>query len=554
MESDKNEKVLINRSTLKNIGNAIRNKSGSEATFTPSEMPSAINAIKGGTVSNVESVTIQNKASLEEIWLGTPYQSLPLEVQILPEDAPQIVQVVVSDKTKCGVRNNGDGTYTLRPYANGEVTLSVTDYAGQISDSVTMTIGTKISKLTMSSAALELQVGVPRQLTCVFSPEHATQREIIWSSSDPEAASVDQNGVVTAHGHCSDVVITAKSAADETITATCKITAYVYDRTPDWNAYRQAIKNGTIRELLDVGDVIVDTWVDKVTNKEYEYSWIVVDFSKAILEDGTEVDAMDLMSKNSLPWNLQFAQGSKLKATEEVAQQGVFYYGNTGSTYTLLTIEDGEPIPYDQYTNIYKTKLDCSKTPTSAGARFNDAMSYGLNRWELSAARQFLNSDADAGNWFESQFMSDICSYANSRAGFLSGFSAAFQDALVPVQVKTVRNTSIYNGETDTTYDKMYLPSCEQVYMGAYSSTYNGVEGEAWAYYKKMAASPTINSLAARAIIPLGSTSADYAWLRSANLSYVYAEFVIYSSGSRSNNSSDNAYRFAPACKIIAAI
>lgn len=552
MESDKNQKVLINRSTLTSIGNAIRNKSGSETTYTPSEMPSAINTIKGGTVSNVESLMISNKADLAEIWLGTPYQSLPLQVQVLPEDAPQIVQVTVSDSSLCGVRNNGDGTYSLRPYKNGTVNVTVSDYSGQITDSFAMNIGTRITKLTMSSAVLELQVGIPRQLSCTLEPASTTERGIVWSSSDPESASVDQNGVVTAHKHCSDVTITATSASNSAITTTCKITAYIYDRDPDWAAYRAAIKNGTIKELVDVGDVIVDTWTDTVANKEYEYSWIVADFRKVTLEDGSEVDAMYLMSKNSLPWNLQFAQGSKLKATEEVAQEGVFYYGNTGSTYTLLTISDGEPIPYDQYTNIYKTKLDCSKVPANAGSRFNDAATYGLNRWKFSAARQFLNSATDAGNWFESQFMSDICSYANSRAGFLSGFSAAFQDALVPVKVQTVLNTTIYNGETDVTYDKMFLPSTEEVYMGAYSSTYNGIEGEAWAYYKKMATSPTTSSLAARAIIPLGSTSANYSWLRSAYLSYTYTECLISYGGSRTNNSSNSTYRFAPACAITA--
>lgn len=551
MESDKNEKVLISRSTLTNIGNAIREKNDSETTYKPSEMPSAIAAIQGGGVSGVESITITNKATLAKYWREAQYQTLPLNVEILPADAPQIIQVTVSDPEKCGVVNLGDGTYGIRPYKNGTVTVTVKDYSGTKTDSVEIEIGTHATHLTMSSAKLELQVGVPRQLSYTIQPAYATETEIEWSSSNPTAVSVTQDGVVTAHQHCDDITITATLVGSE-LSSNCLISAITYNRNPNWAAYRAAITNGTIQEMLDIGDIIVDTWTDTAANKEYEYSWVVADFRKATLEDGTEVDAMYLMSKNSLPWNTPFAQGTKLVATEDEAQEGILYYGYNGSTYTLLDIEGGEPLPKEQYTNIYKTLLDCSKTPANTSTNFNNAMSNGLNRWELSAARQFLNSNADAGNWFESKILSDTCSYANTRAGFLSGFSAAFQDALVPIKVQTVRNTVIYNGETDVTYDKMFLPSSEEVYMGAYNTTYNGVEGTAWEYYKRMTTAPTTNSLAARAIIPLGGTSANSSWLRSANLGYTTNEYSITTNGSRNYNASYNNYRFAPACAITA--
>lgn len=551
MESDKNEKVLISRSTLTNIGNAIREKNGSETTYKPSEMPSAITGIKGDGVSGVESVTIKNKNVLTEYWREAQYKTLPLEVEILPADAPQITQVTVSDPDMCGVVNLGDGTYGLRPYKNGKVTITVTDYSGKKTDSVEMKIGTRATHFTMSSAKLELQVGVPRKLSYTLQPSYATETEVEWSSSDPASVSVDQDGTVTAHKHCDDIAITAKLVGSD-LSSNCLISAVTYNRDPDWAAYRAAIKNGTIREMVDIGDVIVDTWTDTTANKEYEFNWIVADFRKVTLEDGSEVDAMYLMAKNSLPFGTPFAQGTKLVASEDTAQKGVFYYGYNGSTYTMLDIADGEPLPKEQYTNIYKTLLDCSKVPANTSSRFNEVTSYGLNRWEFSAARQYLNSNADAGNWFEPKILSDICSYASQRAGFLSGFSAAFQDALVPIKVQTVRNTTIYNGETDVTYDKMFLPSHEEVYMGVVGSAYSGIEGEAWEYYKKMATSPTAGNIAARAIIPLGATSATSSWLRSAYLTSTPTEYVIYGNGGRSTNTSANSYRFAPACAITA--
>ena len=43
------QKVLISRSTMKNIADAIRTKSGTSVKYTPANMATAINAIPGGS-------------------------------------------------------------------------------------------------------------------------------------------------------------------------------------------------------------------------------------------------------------------------------------------------------------------------------------------------------------------------------------------------------------------------------------------------------------------------------------------------------------------------
>ena len=78
------DKVLINRNTMTGIANAIRSKNESQTLYRPGEMADAIRGIKGGDMSSVESVAISNKADLAEVWLDTPYASLPLEVSVLP--------------------------------------------------------------------------------------------------------------------------------------------------------------------------------------------------------------------------------------------------------------------------------------------------------------------------------------------------------------------------------------------------------------------------------------------------------------------------------------
>lgn len=541
------DKVLINRNTMTGIANAIRSKNESQTLYRPGEMADAIRGIKGGDMSSVESVAISNKADLAEVWLDTPYASLPLEVSVLPADAPQFINVTSSNTDIVGVRRNDDGTYVVRPYATGTATITVSDYSGKVTDSVTMTIGKHLTAIAMANTTLELVVGVSRKLTVNLTPTWATDTELSWSSSDPDSVSVDQNGNVVAHKHCSGVVITA-TAREGTLSTKCTIGAYVNEDEPDWNAYRQALKNDTLE--LQPGDTITIPWTDKNnSNKVYDFEWRVVHVGDVEVEGGATKRGMTLMAVRSLPFGTPFNQGRRVVADEETAQGGVAYYGVSGSTYTKLELIEGDPLPRDQYTNIYKTDLISDKM---TGSLFNTMTGNGLNRWKTSALRQYLNTDADPNQWYVAKYISDNCSYVN-KYGFLAGFSPAFVAALATTKVQTVRNTAIFDGETDVTYDRMFLPSREQVYMTPYSATYKGIEGTVWDYYKSKigTADPTNNNTDVRKIIPLNATSANTAWLRSAYLTYVSGEYVIYSNGGSSNYGASASYYAAPACVIV---
>lgn len=532
------ERVTVNRTTLTGIANAIRTKSGSQELYKPSEMAAAISGIQGGGTTPVESVTISNKADLAQVWLETPYASLPLTISVLPADAPQFVNIVSSDSSVIGVRRNDDGSYVVRPYKPGTATITVSDYSGDVTDSVAITVGKHLTGIQMASSTLELVVGVSRKLDVNLTPNWATDAVLAWSSSDPESVSVDQNGNVTAHKHCEGIVVTA-TARGGTLTTSCTIKAYVYEDEPDWDTYRQQLKNNTLS--LQVGDVIAMPWSDKSNkNKEYTFQWRIVHTGTFEVEGGATKKGMVLMAVDSLPFSTPFNHGRRLVADEETAQSGIAYYGVTGSTFTKLELLEGDPIPYDQYTNVYKTDLISDKM---TGSLFSSMTGNGLNRWETSALRQFLNSDADPNNWYNRPYLSDNCSYAN-RYGFLSGFSPAFIAALAKVKVQTSRNTAIFNGEIDTTHDRMFLPSASQVGLSSSYAADATKEGEKWAYYEGLSNND-------RRIKPLGSTSFSSAWLRSASLTYTYAECIIYSSGALNYGGSyDSAYA-APACVIV---
>jgi len=78
-----------------------------------------------------------------------------------------------------------------------------------------------VKKVTLNKTKLALIVGDTVELIAAVSPVDATDKNITWSSSNEEIATVDENGVVTAH-KSGTVKITASSANKKK--ATCTVT------------------------------------------------------------------------------------------------------------------------------------------------------------------------------------------------------------------------------------------------------------------------------------------------------------------------------------------
>lgn len=84
--------------------------------------------------------------------------------------------------------------------------------------------------VTLSASQLELLVQESAQLTAMVTPWNLTDKSVKWSSSDEGVAQVTQSGVVTAVGK-GTCTITAASAADESVFATCTVTASTIETT-----------------------------------------------------------------------------------------------------------------------------------------------------------------------------------------------------------------------------------------------------------------------------------------------------------------------------------
>ena len=105
----------------------------------------------------------------------------------------------------------------------GEAVITATATNGGVSAQCKITVIEEyivLENIGMKSE-LELCVGSRETLSVTYNPENATNKEILWSSSDEAIATVDENGLITALKEGS-AVITA--TADNNITKTCNVT------------------------------------------------------------------------------------------------------------------------------------------------------------------------------------------------------------------------------------------------------------------------------------------------------------------------------------------
>ena len=79
------------------------------------------------------------------------------------------------------------------------------------------------SSITLSKSSYTLHIGGSYTLSATVKPDEAEDKDVEWSSSNSEIATVEPSGKVTAVAE-GEVVITAKCAADPKIKATCSIT------------------------------------------------------------------------------------------------------------------------------------------------------------------------------------------------------------------------------------------------------------------------------------------------------------------------------------------
>lgn len=362
----------------------------------------------------------------------------------------------------------------------------------------------------------------------------------------------------------------------------------------DYNGIKTVVAAGNAPAVFPVGTQLVNTYTGK-DGKSYDCPWDVVkadDIAEG--ETGTTAPAMVMQMHYADLEDIPFSAHQAFYVVPEAGlvagtynvRMGLDFGTNvkngTNYQFTLTknapagarltgfySAPDTAPTSWKVY--VYKDQMKselletCNVTAGDAGTNLGTflakpngnlyglhSVAYGDNLWWKSAIRQRLNSDAPAGGWWQPQDEWDMKpDQADTVPGFLAGFSDDFKNALTRVKVVTYGNTVIDDSNAVVTYDKIFLPSLEEIYCSPQVSG----EGTYWPYWKERTGAKTPQALwktyPLRITRDLAQrTVGRHVRLRSAYRSSGYVVFHVGSSGNINSWPAFNNLRCAPACKM----
>lgn len=372
---------------------------------------------------------------------------------------------------------------------------------------------------------------------------------------------------------------------------------------------QEIVKAGKARDFFQLGDQIDIVWQpDNSSENTYHIPFDVVSFAPAV--DGlgaTHPNAMWLQSHYALT-GIQFSGNNAFYVPAAALPAGTYHFtmgnawGNNvvkDKVYQFTTTQDvpaggqlvlgtatsntsGLPDTPPANWRVRTFANGLQDTPTeileltegsegtdlgtlSSSTKYAESginnmqrAAYGYNRYAHSAIRQWLNSAAGKGAWWEQKNPFDHRpDQLATVQGFMAGLPQEFLEVIRPVKITTALNTISDSeiGASEDVADKFFLPSLEQEYIAPQAS---GVEGAYWEYWKERLGLNSPQIQGGNGANPAhiryayeNHTSAQAVRLRSANRGYANSAWYVYTGGyAYYYGSATNATRPAPACVI----
>ena len=168
------------------------------------------------TPAKVIPTNVSLNAGSLQLTKGT---SKTLTATVSPANATD-KSVVWSSSNSSVAKVDSNGKVTA--VGNGTATITAKTTTGNKTASCTVTVSTLPSAVSLNKTTASLKKGETLTLSATVSPSDASNKSVVWSSSNTSVATVNSSGKVTAVGN-GTATITAKSTTGNK-TATCKVT------------------------------------------------------------------------------------------------------------------------------------------------------------------------------------------------------------------------------------------------------------------------------------------------------------------------------------------
>ena len=221
---------------------------------------------------------------VEKIELSTNYIQLGIGNQskviakVLPENASyQNVSYKSSDSSIVTVDEYGN----IKALKDGTVEIIVTDIRNQTEAKCKVLVKPKsidVEKIELDKTGITVELNQTVQLNATIKPDNATNKTVVWESSDPNIATVS-NGLVTPK-RVGEVVISAKSndkiatAIIEIISSTRDKTAIFFGDSITYGKYGNYSWANYIGEMYDLKSTVNTGKSGGVISNTRKYKWI----------------------------------------------------------------------------------------------------------------------------------------------------------------------------------------------------------------------------------------------------------------------------------------
>ncbi len=209
----------------------------------------------------------------------TEGESLTLTATVAPSNATN-KNVTWSSNNTSVATVSASGVVTAKFAGTAIITVKTAD--GSKTATCTVTVKAKtivVTGVSLNKTSATLTEGESLTLTATVAPENATNKNVTWSSSDTNVATVSSSGVVTAKS-AGTATITVKTA-DESKTATCIITV---SQTIDENKPTIRLSNVSVIAGQEVKiDIIAENMPDVVSLMflDFEYDSTALELTES---------------------------------------------------------------------------------------------------------------------------------------------------------------------------------------------------------------------------------------------------------------------------------
>ena len=198
----------------------------------------AWDAVAAGVTVNTagDAVALTGLSVSGDSTVGNAGNKAQYNVEYTPSNTTQrgVIWSVTSGSAYASIDESG--LLTVKSGANGNaVTIRATSkentsiYAEKTVTVTYVLLTVPVTDVTLNKSALSLSVGDSEILVATVYPPRSTDRSVVWSSSAPSVASVDQGGKVTAKSAGSAVITVTTN--DGGFTASCDLTVAAVTET-----------------------------------------------------------------------------------------------------------------------------------------------------------------------------------------------------------------------------------------------------------------------------------------------------------------------------------